>query len=308
MTIGFVFSGGASLGAVQVGMLQALAEHEITPDLVIGASAGALNGAWVAGHPGLGELDELADIWAGLRTSDVFPMRPGPGIRALLGRSSALISSDPLERLIERHLTFDRLEDAPTPLRVVATDVMSGEEVLLDHGPAREAIAASAALPGIYEPVALDGRVLIDGGIANNAPISHAATLGADTVYVLPAGHACALETAPNHPLSMVLHAVSLLFHQRLAQDVERYEGTIDLRVAPPLCPMSVSPADFSHGAELIARARASTLRWLEEPIPAVGQAQLLDVHARRRDVLPGRKERTRWASPSRQRQTTRFR
>lgn len=299
MTIGFVFSGGASLGAVQVGMLQALAEHEITPDLVIGTSAGALNGAWVAGHPGLSGLDELADIWAGLRTSDVFPIRPGPGIRALLGRSSALISSDPLNRLIERHLTFDRLEDAPIPLRVVATDVMSGEEVLLDRGPAREAIAASAALPGIYEPVVLDGRVLMDGGIANNAPISHAVALGADTVYVLPAGHACALDAAPHHPLSMVLHAVSLLFHQRLAQDVERYEGALDLRVAPPLCPMSVSPADFSHGVELTARARTSTLRWLEAPIPTFGQAQLLDAHAHGPDVPPGGPERARRASPS---------
>jgi NTE family protein len=277
MTTGFVLSGGASLGAVQVGMLRALAEHDVRPDLVIGTSAGAINAAWIAGHPDLGGLDELAAIWAALRTRDVFPLRPGQGMRALLmGQSSALISSDPLRRLIARHLTFERIEDAPVPLRVVATDVLSGEEVLLDRGDALSAIAASAALPGIFPPVELDGRVLIDGGIANNTPISHAVELGADTVYVLPTGHGCALDAAPHHPLSMVLHAFTLLVQQRLAQDVDRYRGSIDLRVAPALCPQRVSPADFSHAPELINRAYLSTRRWLDEPAPT-------DDHAPRR-------------------------
>lgn len=274
MTTAFVLSGGASLGAVQVGMLQALSEHDVCPDLVIGTSAGAMNAAWIAGHPNLGGLEELAAIWTALRTRDVFPLRPGPGVRALLmGRSSALISSDPLRRLITRHLTFERIEDAPVPLRVVATDVLNGGEVLLDRGDAVSAIAASCALPGIFPPVELEGRVLMDGGIANNTPISHAVALGADTVYVLPTGHGCALDAAPRHPLSMVLHAVTLMIQQRLAQDVDRYRGSIDLRVAPPLCPLQVSPADFSHARELISRAYESTQRWLEEPAVIVDPA-----------------------------------
>jgi NTE family protein len=290
MTVGFVLSGGASLGAIQVGMLQALAEHEVRPDLVIGTSAGALNAAWVAGHPGLAGLDQLAEIWAGLRARDVFPLRPWPGVRALMGRGSALISSEPLRRLIERHLTFDRLEEAAIPLYVVATDVITGAEVLLDHGDAVAAITASASLPGIFAPVELDGNLLMDGGIANNTPISHAVALGADTVYVLPTGHGGALDEPPHHPLAMVLHAVGQLLQQRLAQDIERYRGLIDLRVVPPLSPLRVSPTDFSHGRELIARAHAATTVWLD-----AGSRLLADVQG------TDRTSRCEWpTSPSR--------
>jgi NTE family protein len=276
MTVGLVLSGGASLGAIQVGMLRALAEVPVRPDLVIGTSAGALNAAWVAGHPDLADLHSLAEIWAGLRTHDVFPIRPWPGARALLGRSSALISSEPLRRLIARHLTFGRLEDAPVPLYVVATNVLTGAEVLLDHGDAVAAVSASAALPGIFAPVELDGNLLMDGGIANNTPISHAIALGADRVFVLPTGFGCAMEEPPRHPLPMVLNAVSQLLQQRLVQDIERYRGTIDLKVAPPLCPLRVSPADFSRGRELMARAYASTKDWLDAGTPWTNDSHVL--------------------------------
>jgi NTE family protein len=123
------------------------------------------------------------------------------------------------------------------------------------------------------------GRTLIDGAVANNAPISHAVALGAETVYVLPTGYACALERPPRHPLAMTLQAISLLLQRRLIQDVERYDGVLDLRVAPPLCPLSVSPADFSQARHLIARARGSTVRWLEQGPPAMGQARVLSFH-----------------------------
>jgi NTE family protein len=268
MTAALVLSGGASLAAVQVGMLQALAEHGVRPDFVIGTSAGAINGAWVAGHPGMGQLDELESIWAALHTRDIFPLRPSAGVRAVLGRSPAIISDGPLRALIARNLTFSDLASAPLPIYVVATDVLTGSEVLLSRGDAVEAITASAALPGIFAPVQLDGRYLMDGGIANNAPISHAVDLGADTIYVLPAGHSCALEAPPRHALAMVLHAASLLVHQRLAQDVRRYAGRVDLRVAPAVCPLDISPADFSHSRELIRRARVASTRWLRTAVP----------------------------------------
>jgi NTE family protein len=119
----------------------------------------------------------------------------------------------------------------------------------------------------------------MDGGVSNNAPISQAVAQGATTVYVLPTGYACTLDRPPRSALGMALHAITLLVQQRLAADAARcWEGVI-LRVVPPLCPLAVSPVDFSHSAELIDRAHDATLAWLERDIPEGDPASLLAPH-----------------------------
>ena len=264
MTTAFVLSGGGSLGAVQVGMLQALSANDIHPDFLVGTSAGALNAAFVAGH-GADDaaLRELEAIWTSLRRRDVFPLEPLRLVVAAGGRAPSLCSPHALRRLVERHVTFERLEDARVPLHVVTTDVRNGDEVVLDHGDAVPAIAASAAVPAVFPSVAIDGRDLIDGGVANNAAVSVAAKLGADRIYVLPSGYACALEKAPTTALDSALHALTLLIEQRLILEVANYAATIDLRILPPLCPLKIASHDFRHGASLIARSRDASARWL---------------------------------------------
>lgn len=174
--------------------------------------------------------------------------------------------ADPLRALLARNLRFTDLEDAPIPLRVVTTDLLTGEEVLLGEGNAVDAIAASAAIPGVFPPIAWRDRVLVDGGASNNVPISHAIDLGASTVYVLPTGYACALTEPPRGALATALQALTLVLQPRLATDVSRYAGAVDLHVVPPLCPLKISPLDFRHTASLIARARDSTRAWLTHP------------------------------------------
>ena len=265
MTTAFVLSGGGSLGAVQVGMLQALSARGVRPDLLVGTSAGALNAAFVAGHGAdPNALSRLEDVWTRLRRRDGFPFHPVRLSAAALRRVPSLCPCGPLRRLVQAHLTFDRLEDAPTPLHVVATDVRSGREVLLSEGRALDAVVASASVPAILPPVRIGDRDLIDGGVADNAAVSQAVELGADVVWVLPTGYACALERPPTTPLAAALHALTLLIEQRLVVDVAHLAGKVDVRVLPPLCPLSVSSADFRHGARLVAAARASTGRWLD--------------------------------------------
>jgi predicted acylesterase/phospholipase RssA len=92
------------------------------------------------------------------------------------------VPPDGLRALLARHLRFARLEDAPVPLRVVAGEVTTGREVLRGTGDTGDAVAASAAIPGVFPPVLLDGQLLMDGGVANNAPVSHAIELGAEPV------------------------------------------------------------------------------------------------------------------------------
>ncbi len=259
----FVLSGGGSHGAVQVGMILALAEHGILPDLIVGTSVGAVNAAWIAGWPGKKGADKLADVWKTVRRNDIFPFRPLTGFLGFAGRSNYLVDPSNFRSLLQRHLNYTNLEDAPIPVRVVATEFTTGQEVVIASGEAVEAVAASAAIPGVFPPVVIGGKRLVDGGIANNTPISHAASAGATTIYVLPTGYACSLRSLPKGALAMALQAISLLTHQRLVADIFRYQDTVDLRILPGLCPLNVSPLDFSHTPNLIEQAYIGTSKWL---------------------------------------------
>lgn len=265
MTTAFVLTGGGSLGAVQAGMLQALADHGIEPDLLVGASAGALNAAFVAGHGFRRDaLEQLADVWRGLRRRDVFPFSPHRHVMALAGTRPSLCATEPLRRLVEAHVRFRVIEDAQVPLHVVATDVLAGTDVVLSEGEPVGAVLASAAIPGVFPTVMIGGRTLFDGGVANNAPVSHAVALGATKVVVLPAGTSCALRHPPRTALATAVHALTLLVQQRLALDVAAYAGRVELVILPPLCPLSVPSVDFRSGALLVERARAASRQWLE--------------------------------------------
>ena len=265
MTTAFVLSGGGSLGAVQVGMLQALAAHGIEPDLLVGTSAGAMNAAWVATH-GTSEisLDGLAKVWTGLRRRDVFPLDIRAGLRGLAGRSPAVTSAERLHHLVATHAAgTDTLDDAKLPVHLVAADLLSGQTVMISDGPLVTGVLASSAIPGIFPPVAQDGRHLIDGGVAHDTGVAAAVDLGATLIYVLPTGSPCALPAPPVSAVGTALHALTLLIQRRLAREVADLAGAATIKVLPPLCPLRTSAADFTHGAELIARSRQASTEWI---------------------------------------------
>jgi NTE family protein len=263
--VAFVLAGGASLGAVEVGMLRALYERGIAPDLVVATSAGALNGAFIATRPQMVETaDALGQIWNGLTRGQVFPLGLLTGLLGFVGARDHLVSDGGMRRLITRHIDCDRLEQMPLELHVIVVDVLTGEELRLSRGPAVEAVMASAAIPGVLPPVRWQGRELMDGGVANNTPISHAVELGAREVYVLPTGNTCALTEPPSGALAMALHALSLLMQRRLIDDVDRHRDETKLVVLPPPCPLSVQPIDFGHARLLIDRAYADACEFLD--------------------------------------------
>jgi predicted acylesterase/phospholipase RssA len=171
-----VLAGGAALGAMQAGMVHALYERGIPPDLLIGTSAGALNAAFLASRPAtVATAQELAALWRGLCRSDILPLRPATLVGGLAGRRDHLIPDRALRRLAARHLQCERLEQAAIPLHLVAFDLLAGTEVRLSDGPLADAVLAAAAIPGVLPPVRWRGRLLADGGIADNTPVSHAA-------------------------------------------------------------------------------------------------------------------------------------
>ena len=264
MTTAFVFAGGGSLGAIEVGMLQALVEHGASPDFVVGASAGAINAAYYAGRPDPEGVNRLAAIWRRLRSADVFPWSPLHGLLGFVGLRRSLVDPAPLRELLVRELPYQRLEESRLPCRIVATNLLDGSEVVLSSGPVDEALVASAAIPGVFPPVELDGKHLIDGGISSNTPLSAAVELGAKRVVVLPTGYSCALDEPPDSVLAMVLHSLTLLIARQLVIDVVRWREKAEIVVVPPLCPIKTTAYDFSESEALIRRAAASTRTWLK--------------------------------------------
>jgi NTE family protein len=280
-TRAFVLSGGGSLGAVQVGMLQALGDRGIEPDLLVGTSAGGVNALWVACH-GMSDasLARLAQIWTGLRRGEVFPVSVAQALQALLGRGRALSSSSFLGDLVQTHAGIDDLSGAGIPVHLVATDLLNGADVLISSGSPSDAVRASAAIPGVFPPVWLDGRWLVDGAMAAHSGVHQAARLGATEIYVLSAGVACALVEPPRSALGIAMHALTQLIEQRLISSVAEPPPGATVRLLPPLCPVAVSPADFSHAAQLVRRARLASAEWLAEGRDRLpDQARFLALH-----------------------------
>ena len=164
----FVLAGGGSLGAVEVGMLETLVAEGISADLIVGASVGALNGAYFAARPDREGVRSLGQIWRGLHRRDVFPFTPFGSLLSFFSLRNYLVDPTPLRRLIKRHLPIRDLSDTVIPFHVVATNVLTGDEVVVSSGPVVDAVLASTAIPGVFPPVKLAGRYLSDGGIANN--------------------------------------------------------------------------------------------------------------------------------------------
>jgi NTE family protein len=254
MPVAFVLSGGASLGAAQAGMLQALYEREIRPDLVVGTSVGAINAAFIGSRPPtVRTAHELQRIWRGMSRAQVFPANPLTATLGFLGLRNHSVSAGSLRRLVTRHVDVARLEDAEIALHVVATDVMTGGEVLLSTGSAVDAVLASAAIPGIFPPIERGSQLLMDGAIANNTPISHAVELGADRVIVLQAIRAGRLTRAPRGVVAAGLSAALHALTRRFAEDVDRYSSAVELTILPAPALEGMLPSEFGHTDELIA-------------------------------------------------------
>lgn len=258
----FAFAGGGSLGAIQVGMLEALLSAGLEPDFVVGASVGAINASYFAGFPNAEGVARLAKIWSGVRRSDIFPFSLA-SILGLLRHQGHMVSPYSLRRLIKSRLPYARLEDALIPVHIVAANVQ-GIAVRLSKGPALDAILASAAIPGIFPPVWVDGQNLMDGAIAMHSPIRVAADLGASRIIVLRTGYACSLKELPKGAIARALHAITLLIEWRLIHDLERLPRDIHVCVVPMLCPLDVEPYDFSASRFLIQRAADNTRKWLD--------------------------------------------
>jgi NTE family protein len=257
-----VLAGGGSFGAVQVGMLKALVASGVQPDFVVGSSVGAMNAAYYAGGPTIENMAKLDALWRGLTRNDIFPV----DWRTLAGfarRRDFLVSSRGIRDLVDRHLPYRNLQDAALPIHIIATDVLSGNAVVLSSGSVADAILASTAIPVAFAPVLIGQQYLIDGAVTSNTPVRVAVALGARRLIVLPTGFACNLDCPPKGAIASALHALTLLIARQLVGELETLSADIEYAIVPTLCPLAGSPYDFANTGAMIDLAEALTTSWI---------------------------------------------
>ncbi|MCU1396013.1 MAG: patatin-like phospholipase [Ilumatobacteraceae bacterium] len=261
--IGFVLGGGGSLGAVQVGMLRALFERGITPDLVVGTSIGAFNGAVVAADPD-NAIDILDHFWRSSKRGDAFPLR---GIKPVLHwrrTHQSFYPNDGLSRSIKSVLSdYGRIEDLRLPYGAVAIDVVRGTPVLFREGNLESALLASAAIPGIFPPVNRDGRMFYDGGLGNNVPMRDAIGMGAQSLVVLDTTSPTAELNPPDTLMDLFSYVTEVYARQMVLRDLTELSD-VPILYPPSPAPGTMSPLDLDHTEELLQTSYNDTSAYLD--------------------------------------------
>jgi NTE family protein len=259
----FVLSGGGNQSVAQIGMLRALVEREIVPDVIIGCSAGAFNGATMAALPGAEGIERLEATWDSLRGEEIFPGGRLSRAWNLLTRDDHLFSNQGVRDIFRRGDTPATFEDLVTPLRVVATDLDSGEEVVFATGPLQPALLASAALPGIYPPIRHDSRTLVDGAVVDTVPLWHALAGPIDRIYVMNVAGDL-LDRPLRSPIDVAVRAFAISRKQRYELELRNVPESVEL-VQLPAPPDERELFDFSGGQPLIDSAYELANRALDD-------------------------------------------
>lgn len=227
----FVLAGGGTRGAVQVGMLAELVDRGIRADRVYGASVGAVNAGVYSAEPTVDGMKKLEDVWVNLRPDDIFPKTRVHGPWMFFQQRQSVYTNSGLRKVLESGISVDRIEDAVIPLEVVTTSLVDGRERWISTGPIVDAVLASAAIPGIFPPVEIDGELLIDGGVANNVPIGRALAAGATKIYVLLCGPIQHTPRIGKRPIEAVISAFFTSVHARFSRELEEMPSGVELFV-----------------------------------------------------------------------------
>jgi len=258
----FVLGGGGSWGALQLGMLQALARTDLTPDLVVGTSVGSLNGALLAADPAQA-VARLEALWPNVTRMEVFPGGILRAVRTLTTAKAWIFDNEPLTDYLTNALPARTFEELPVPFVAVATDFATGALAELDSGDLRSALLASSAIPGIYPWVERGGHRLVDGGLVANVPITVAVRRGARSVVVLDCGLQ-GVRTGQATTLAEVLAQSSAIFARRQIADDLALCGHLPMVWLSRGQLNSTNQLDFSMTATLIEEGFAEGMRTLQ--------------------------------------------
>jgi NTE family protein len=232
MTTAFVLGGGGLLGAHEVGMLQALAEAGIRPDLVVGTSIGALNGVLVAADP-MNAAARLSEMWQGEELRLAFSETVWGRAVRLVRSGTHLHSFESLRRLLVDLLPGSDFADLELPFQCVAAGIEDATARWFSRGPVVPAVMASCAVPGLLPPVEVDGRHYFDGGLVDSIPVGRAVALGASTVYVLQVGRIESPLAVPTRPWEVGLVAFEIARRHRFHEEMSSLPENVRVHVLP---------------------------------------------------------------------------
>ncbi|MFD5840221.1 patatin-like phospholipase family protein [Streptomyces chartreusis] len=257
--VAVVVGAGGVLGAAHVGVGYALEQRGFVPDMIIGTSVGALNGAIAAAHPDRA-APWLDHVWTQLRRREVYPL-------GYLSSRASVFTDRGLRRLIARAELPARIEELAVPFTAVAMDLDTGAPVLLDRGDLESALLASAAIPGMLPPVERAGRTLVDGGVIAYVPVLAALEAGAASVVVVSTGP----ESVVPRPIArrpragaVAARAGTLLLRHQIERDLLEVSRHVPTVVLPTGIETWPAPWDFGHSQRLISTAARSAGRFLD--------------------------------------------
>lgn len=263
--VGFVLGGGGSLGAAQVGMLRALAEAEVVPDLVVGTSVGALNGVVVALDP-VSAATRLSRIWPRITRRMVFPGGPLGSLRTLRQERNHLFPNSGLRVMMQTYLGHVRtFADLALPLHVVTTDVATATPWVIGSGDLLPALLASTAVPGLYPPVAVGDRLLYDGGVVAYVPVTQALTAGAQSLVVLDSTFPGQLPSPPTTLAEALVFTAMVTMHVQSVLETPLAAAHVPVVYLPGPPLQRVSPLEFVHTATLIEGGYLAARRFLAD-------------------------------------------
>jgi len=268
----FVLGGGGMLGATEVGMLHALAERDIRPDLVVGTSVGAINGAFIAADPSLAAVQRLGELWGALGRSDVFGQSLLRQATTLARSGTHLHQNSALRQVLSQHAGDSLIEDLPVQFQCVAASIERASAHWFERGPLVEAVLASCAVPGLLPPVCIGDEHFIDGGVVRSLPVGRAVELGASTVYVLHVGRIERPLTAPRWPWEVGLVCFEIARRHRFAEDMASLAENVQVHVLPagdinaPLAQLRYR--DPRQIGARIERAHVATAGYLNAHLP----------------------------------------
>jgi len=263
----FVLGGGGLLGAAEVGMLQALIEAGVRPQLVLGSSVGAINGAAVAGDPSGATVQRLEELWSALGGADVFASSLLGQARTLARSGTHLHTNDRLRALIDGYAAGVRIEDLSIPFQCVAASIEGAHGHWFDSGPLTDAVLASCAVPGLLPPVLIAGAHYLDGGLVDSLPLGRAIALGATRIFVLHVGRIERPLQVPKWPWEVGLVAFEVARRHRFVEDLQNVPDHVQVHVLPtgdestPLATLRYR--DSRSVSARIHRARAATAAYL---------------------------------------------
>jgi NTE family protein len=222
--VGLALGGGGAKGVAHIGVLKALEDAKIKPDYISGTSVGAMVAAMYAFNV---SIDTIANVARDLTLAQITTFK---------FKKTGFFTADPLKKILIEYIGEVNIEDAPIPLSIVATDLTSGEEVIFTEGPLADAVCASASIPGVYIPMTLNGRTLIDGGIVQSVPIRPLKAMGAGVIIASQLGGVGVYEE-PKNVLDVMRNAFDIALSHRTKEEVKE----ADLLIAMDLRDFSIA-------------------------------------------------------------------